>query len=150
MLITWDSYSILNCDSNSWQLHSYTLGWHYQQCEKLRTPPKSPKYQMPSHMIFALGLHFLLVQKFFDITFWHTSRSLTLLHFGLMVSLEFRTKTRPIHAYLSMKEGCLFVLFVNWRSPKPQNLLLHCWYHWKARVGFIMFEPMLEKLILNI
>jgi hypothetical protein len=31
-----------------------------------------------------------------------------------------------------MKEGCLFVLFVMVRSPKPQCLLLHSWYTWKA------------------
>jgi hypothetical protein len=36
---------------------------------KLQTPPKSPENQMPSHMMFAPGLHFLLVQKISDITF---------------------------------------------------------------------------------
>jgi len=35
---------------------------------QLGTPPKSPEYQMPSHMMFAPGLHFLLVQKLSDIT----------------------------------------------------------------------------------
>jgi len=36
---------------------------------KLQTPPKSLEYQMPSHMMFVPGLHFLLVQKIYDIIF---------------------------------------------------------------------------------
>ncbi len=36
---------------------------------KLQTPSKFAEYEMPSHMMFPLGLHFLLVQKISDIIF---------------------------------------------------------------------------------
>jgi len=64
------------------------------------------------HPIWCLSkvCTFCLCRKFMISFFWPASKSLTLLHFGLMEPLELRTKTRLIHAYLSMKEGCLFCL----------------------------------------
>jgi hypothetical protein len=77
------------------------MWWNCKLHQSLLNTKCHPIWCLPQVCTFCLCRTFMIS------LFWPTSRSLTLLHFGFMVPLELKTKTRPIHAfYLWRKVVC--------------------------------------------
>jgi hypothetical protein len=50
--------------------------------------------------------------------------------------------------HFSIDEGCLFVLFVTLRSPKPQWFQPHSWHCWKALHEYRLLEFYGDDLVI--